>query len=655
MAPGQASTRETQTGMPATMYVSNHQSIELTASPWAKARLKPNFGAVTIFPKTYLSTPAAQGAIAFPNLDTFSPSGATKPVMPNTSLNLPLGKIPSPAHLAMVRALSGHQLLYPVEPVLKYIQAQWRNLLVTNRQLLEVMQDPKVHQPPGTPKRLYISAKENPQRVLQELARDLSPQALRQIQLTPLPPPGFRNNLPAGLLYLPHPYVVPGGRFKEMYGWDSYFIQLGLLKDGHLGTAKGMTDNLLYQIENYGTILNANRSYFINRSQPPFITEMVMNVFNRTRDKHWLSNAMPAIENHYGYWTSGGHLITRGPAAGLSRYFAYGEGPAMEVLQGEIEGGKNHYERIQDYYRTRPVPDYDVNDYFDVRTGQLEPLFYKADRTMRESGFDPSNRFGPFNIDIINYAPVCLNSLLYRMEKDMSQMYQTLGNPSKAAHMENLAQARKERINRVLWDDKAGMYLDYNIKTNQRRFYPYGTMFFPLWAGVASPVQAARTIQNLPWLETPGGLMTSATNSGNQWDAPFAWAPLQLIAVQGMLNYNVPGAKESAERVATKFVNLVAKEFSEHGGIFEKYDARRMESDVADGIDYGYDSNELGFGWTNGVFLKLLDVAKNAGKHAPSSPVAPVSPFQRNAMPHNPFFIGPIPNNSPQFRPAIRA
>ncbi|MCE3236141.1 MAG: Alpha,alpha-trehalase [Vampirovibrio sp.] len=608
--------------------LSQSRLLDSPAKGKAKQPPKPRFGftqtmpqpmAAAYFPQPYAALTPMQAPSAN---DTFSNTLSPGPVN-LTEARPPAGK-PAPAHTAMVRSMSGQQILYPVQPVLNYIQAQWRNLLVTNQQLPEVMKDPKVHQPPGTPSILYISAKENPMRVWQDLQKSLSPQALKGIQIRTLPPPGARNNLPPGLLYVPHPYVVPGGRFKEMYGWDSYFIQLGLLKDGHLGTAKGMTDNLLYEIENYGTILNANRSYFINRSQPPFITEMVLNVFNRTGDKAWLNKAMPAVENHYGYWTSGGHLITSGPAAGLSRYFAYGEGPALEVLQGEVENGKNHYQRIKEYFQTTPIPDYDVNDYYDARTGQLKPQFYKGDRTMRESGFDPSNRFGPFNIDVVNYAPVCLNSLLYRMEKDMSQMYQTLGNPAKAAQMDTLAQARKERMNRVLWNDNAGMYQDYNIKTNQRRFYPYATMFFPLWAGAASPQQAARTIQNLPWLESPGGLMTSATQSGNQWDAPFAWAPLQLVAVQGMLNYNVPGAKESAVRISNKFINQVAKEFSEHGGIFEKYDARRMESDVADGIDYGYDSNELGFGWTNGVFLELLDVVKNAQK--PQHPLPPASP-----------------------------
>ena len=143
--------------------------------------------------------------------------------------------------------------------------------------------------------------------------------------------------------------------------------------------------------------------------------------------------------------------------------------------------------------------------------------------------------------------------------------------------------------------------------------------------------------------------MTSATRSGNQWDAPFSWAPLQLIAVKGMLNYpDVPGAQDSAVRISNKFVNQIAKEFSEHGGIFEKYDASAMESDVANGIDYGYDSNELGFGWSNGVFLELLDVAKNARKQPPQQPFMttfttapqPVYPPPTATQP-NPFSLNP--------------
>jgi alpha,alpha-trehalase len=612
----------------------------LVSSKEQQRRQKLSFGLSQNVP---LNSPLVNAPdTSSPKEDTFSPTLSQGIQAEAPIKHSPAGPVLPPE---FVKAMAGRQLLYPVDPVLKYIKAQWGNLLITNRQLLDVMKDPKVQLAPNTAGILYISEKEDPKRVYQELRHSLTPQDLSKVQIKTLPPPGpARNDLEPGLLYLPHPYVVPGGRFKEMYGWDSYFIQLGLLKDKQLGTAKDMADNLLYEINNYGTILNANRSYFVNRSQPPFITEMVLNVYNKTHDKEWLKQALGPIENHYKYWTSNEHLIPNGPAAGLSRYYAFGNGPAKEVAEGEIENGKNHYDRIQDYYRTHKVTDYDVKDYMDPATGKLTPLFYKGDQTMRESGFDPSNRFGQFNVDVINYAPVCLNSLLYKMEKDMSEIYKTLDKPDRAAEMDKLSQERKTRMNQALWDEKTGMYEDFNIKTNQRRFYPYATMFFPLWAGVASPEQAAKTMKNLPRLEAPGGLMTSAFHSGNQWDAPFAWAPLQLVAVKGLLNYdNVPEAHDAAIRLSNKFVNQVAKAFSEHGGIFEKYNVQTMKSDVSEGIDYGYSSNELGFGWTNGTFLELLDVLKKNAKLKPSAsppsrpPLSDITNKQQQQQTTNPF------------------
>src|SRR5262249_19345443 len=165
------------------------------------------------------------------------------------------------------------------------------------------------------------------------------------------------------------------------------------------------------------------------------------------------------------------------------------------------------------------------------------------------------------------------------------------------------ARARQERVNRLLWDEKAGLYLDYNVRTHQRRMYPFATTFYPLWVGLPTGEQARRVRANLPKFEAPGGLLTSTTVSGSQWDAPFGWAPLQMIAVEGLRRY---GYDEDADRLATKFVALVAKEFQEHGTIVEKYDVRRRESDVEAGIKFGYAANQVGFGWTNGVVLDLL-------------------------------------------------
>ena len=195
------------------------------------------------------------------------------------------------------------------------------------------------------------------------------------------------------------------------------------------------------------------------------------------------------------------------------------------------------------------------------------------------------------------------------MEEDAARITEILGDAAAARTWRGRAARRKERINALLWDASAGWYYDYNFRTRQQRRYDFATAFYPLWAGIATPDQAARVRANLQKLEAPGGLLTSLNVTGSQWDAPFAWAPLQMIAVEGLRRY---GFHDDAERLAMKFLALVAKEFDEHGTIVEKYDARRRESDVAPGITFGYSANQIGFGWTNGVALELLATLRPA-------------------------------------------
>jgi alpha,alpha-trehalase len=222
---------------------------------------------------------------------------------------------------------------------------------------------------------------------------------------------------------------------------------------------------------------------------------------------------------------------------------------------------------------------------------------------MRESGFDPSERFGALNVDVVHYAPVCLNALLYQMEHDAAQIQEILGQPDAAWTWRERARARRAAIDRQLWDAEAGLYFDYNFETKHRRPYEFATTFYPLWVGAASPEQARRVRDNLARFEAPGGILTSTRVTGHQWDAPFGWAPLQMIAVAGLRRY---GFDADADRVARQFLELVTKEFEEHAAILEKYDVRRRESDVSSDIRFGYSSNEIGFGWTNGVYLELL-------------------------------------------------
>ena len=505
--------------------------------------------------------------------------------------------------LGLVALGAGQSELPPaaqVTEVRKYIKTAWSTLSRSNRDLPTAAKDPKLPRPPGSPWPVYVSRHEDLARVERNVRQVLDEKAFGTIALKTLPA-DLTTIKEHGLLYLPRPYVVPGGRFNEMYGWDSYFIQVGLLEDGELALARVMVDNFVYEIDHYGTILNANRTYYLTRSQPPFLTTMILGVHRKTPDRAWLASTLPAVEAYYRFWTTGDHAVKE---TGLSRYWDSGEGPAPEAISDEKdERGRTHYDRVREYYRTNKVTDYNLRQYYDRERDRLTPLFYKGDRSMRESGFDPSNRFGPFSIDIIHYVPVCLNSLLYQMEVDTAEIVTTLGDQAAAETWRARAAARKDRINGLLWDDKAGLYFDYSFQTKRRRAYEFATTFYPLWVGIAGKEQAARVRANLSKFEAPGGILTSTVVTGSQWDAPFGWAPLQMIAVEGLRRY---GYDEDADRVAAKFVALVTKEFKEHGTIVEKYDVRRRESDVAAGIKFGYSANQIGFGLTNAVFLKLL-------------------------------------------------
>jgi alpha,alpha-trehalase len=433
---------------------------------------------------------------------------------------------------------------------------------------------------------------------------------------------------PPGLLYLENSYVVPGGRFNEMYGWDSYFIVVGLLRDGRTKLARGMVDNFFFEIEHYGTVLNANRTYYLTRSQPPFLTSMVMAVYEAEKaagnaDMAWLQKAYSYTSKDYQNWLHEPHLAG---STGLSRYYDYGEGPVAEGLQDE----SGHYRTVMTYFLSHPeLADHDVVELKsgetnpdatgfafrlqlceDTQTGtKCDPVksysltrdYYKGDRSMRESGFDISFRFGPYGAQTHHHAPVCLNSLLYKTEKDLEEMARLLGKKDDAETWRQRADSRKKLINKYLWDESRGLFFDYNFETQQRSTYEYASTFYPLWAGLASEEQARAVVKNLPLFEQAGGLVMSRTESGMQWDYPFAWAPIQLVAIPGLRRY---GFNADADRLSYEFLSMVAENFRRDGTIREKYNAvtRSTESKVAS----GYQINVIGFGWTNGAFVELL-------------------------------------------------
>ena len=434
---------------------------------------------------------------------------------------------------------------------------------------------------------------------------------------------------PHGLLYLEDKYVVPGGRFNEMYGWDSYFIIRGLLRAGRVELARGMVDNFFFEVEHYGAMLNANRTYYLTRSQPPFLSSMFVDVYDTLQksghsDPAWLAKAYADLEKDYEMWNHDPHLAGD---TGLSRYYDFGEGPPAEALQDET----GFYRKVATYFFFHPAQ---ADNYIvENLPGVTEPAagaaytqqvcevsstmaraecekrwefklssdYYKGDRSMRESGFDVSFRFGPFGAATHHYAPVCLNSLLYKTEKDLEQISRWLGHTGDAEKWGKRAEERKKLIGRYLWDEKAGFFFDYNLQTGQRSSYRYATTFYPLWAGLATPEQAKAVVKNLSVFEKPGGLALSAEETGAQWDLPYGWGNIEMLAIEGLRRY---GFNADADRISYEFLSMVAENFRRDGNIREKYDVVNRSSEAH--VEAGYAMNVVGFGWTNAAFLELL-------------------------------------------------
>jgi alpha,alpha-trehalase len=450
------------------------------------------------------------------------------------------------------------------------------------------------------------------------------------------------DEIPAeGLLYLPNPYVVPGGRFNEMYGWDSYFIILGLVKDKRTDLARNMVENFFYEIENYGAILNANRTYYFTRSQPPFLSSMIREVYEhpaKTRlSKAWLAKAYSYAQRDYDLWTS---PIHRAGDTGLARYHDIGEGPVPEMADDS-----SYYPDIIRWLLAHP----DVHTNYlvdapddptpsetaalakiscDITTSKvcarahvdghrLTADFYSGDRAMRESGFDPSFRFGPFSGSTENYAPICLNSLLYKYERDMAHFAALLGRHTDQAQWEHRAAARREAINKYLWNPAQGIFHDYDFITQQQSTYNYITAYYPLWAKLATPQQAEALKHHLTLFEHDGGLAMSDTNSGTQWDLPFGWAPTTWLAIDGLTQY---GFNADAARIARKFSQTILQNFLADATIREKYNVVSGSANVE--VATGYKSNVVGFGWTNGVYLRMQGLLSPQKKQQPTATTA---------------------------------
>ena len=394
----------------------------------------------------------------------------------------------------------------------------------------------------------------------------------------------------SSLLPLPRPYVVPGGRFDEVYYWDSYFTMLGLEESGRHDLAVNMVENFVSLVDRYGHIPNGNRSYFLSRSQPPFFASMVELIVARSRDPATTYAAfLPALNKEYAFWMEGADTLEPGTAHRrvvrlgdgtlLNRYWDDSDSPREESYREDVETARAS---------NRPAAE-----------------VYRDLRAAAESGWDFSSRWladgkSLATINTTALVPVDLNSLLFHLETTLAKAYAASRKPERAAEFRARAALRKAAVRRYLWDAREGIYTDYLWREGKPTGKVTAASLYPLFFGLATQAQADRVAQVVrSRLLKPGGLVTTTVQSGQQWDAPNGWAPLQWIAIEGLNAYS---KRALAQTIARRWIGRVVTAYRNTGKLMEKYNVVNP-SLVAGGGEY---PGQDGFGWTNGVVRKLL-------------------------------------------------
>ncbi|MDO6408039.1 alpha,alpha-trehalase TreA [Pantoea phytobeneficialis] len=393
------------------------------------------------------------------------------------------------------------------------------------------------------------------------------------------------------LLPLPKPYVVPGGRFREVYYWDSYFTMLGLAESGHWDRVQDMVDNFASELDRYGHIPNGNRSYYLSRSQPPFFSLMIDLLASHDGDSVY-THYLPQLQKEYDYWMAGSDTLAAGQAS--KRVIKLSDGTLL-----------NRYWDDRDVPRTESWLD-DVNT-AKKATQRDKAQVYRDLRAGAASGWDFSSRWftDAHNLATIRtsqLAPVDLNSLLFHLEQTLSKAEKLAHHNDRAQQFASKAETRQAAINRYLWDEQHGWYADYNWQSKQVHPQLTAAALFPLYLQLASDKQADRTATAVEkQLLKPGGLVTTTINNGQQWDAPNGWAPLQWVAVTGLEHYKQP---QLAQQIGQRFLQNVQMTYDKEHKLVEKYVVEGAKLGGGGGGEYPLQD---GFGWTNGVTLMLLD------------------------------------------------
>ncbi len=399
------------------------------------------------------------------------------------------------------------------------------------------------------------------------------------------------------LLPLPGPIVVPGGRFRESYYWDSYFVMLGLEAAGKPALARSTLGDIATEIRRYGHVPNGSRSYYLSRSQPPVFSLMVDLVAARGGGGQFYRDALPELLAQWHYWMAGADRLAPGHARAC----------VVRLADGTV---------LNRYYDTRDVPR-DESYAEDVRTAGASPApspLWRNLRAAAASGWDYSSRWFADGRSLrttrtLDMLPPDLNSLLVHLEQTIAQAYAIEGDAIDAARFRRRAERRAAAVRRLMFDPSRGAFMDYLWSERRRSPEVTAATVVPLALGVATDREAkavARTVTRT--LLDVGGIETTRVASGQQWDDPNGWAPLQWIATIGFRRYHLDAL---AREIASRWVGKTIAGYRRWGVLFEKYDVSRTGGDPGGGGEY---QTQIGFGWTNGVLVALGSLYPDLGR-----------------------------------------
>ncbi|WBL23467.1 alpha,alpha-trehalase TreF [Zunongwangia sp. HRR-M8] len=399
------------------------------------------------------------------------------------------------------------------------------------------------------------------------------------------------------LIPLPHPYIVPGGRFREIYYWDSYFTMLGLQVDGEIEMIQQMVDNFSYLINEYGFIPNGNRTYYLSRSQPPFYALMVDLLAEEKGDSIYTSY-LSELEKEYRFWMEGENQLSENDSV----YKRVVRMPNGSILNRYYDN--KNTPRPESYREDVKTAEAAVKETDNLTKEQV----YRDLRAAAESGWDFSSRWikpdenGKFDLKDIHTTailPVDLNSLLYHLEKTLAKAYLISGQPDLSKEFKELAEIRKKAIDKYFWDASSAFYKDYDFVKQEQTSVISAAGIYPLFFEIPTEDTAQKAAETLKTeLLKKGGIVSTTNHSGQQWDAPNGWAPLQWISYKALQSYQI---LDLADTIKDRWINLNEKVYKNTYKMTEKYNVEDLSKESGGGEYPTLD----GFGWSNGVYKKL--------------------------------------------------